>query len=204
MFSMGNTEPRLYSRILASAGMSCVVVTSTLTQLLLRDGTGPPLSNGNSLANDSPGAKRREPVPGADDGKRLEGMSEPRVGQGLHLGAQLQPSVPLGGTQQTCDAASTGYDLGDPRLEPASFSMGRVYLTPHVVFVRAVQLFDASVAEGQLPHPVDAAADARSQAQVGAGGGCVEAIRCKTVSAVEGGGGGRLSFWQKIVEWLWK
>lgn len=33
MFSMGNTEPRPYSRTLASAGISCVVVTNTLTQL---------------------------------------------------------------------------------------------------------------------------------------------------------------------------
>lgn len=38
MFSMGKADPRLYSRTLASAGMSCVVVTSTFTQLLLRDG----------------------------------------------------------------------------------------------------------------------------------------------------------------------
>lgn len=37
MFSMGKTDPRLYNRTLASAGMSCVVVTSTFTQLLLQD-----------------------------------------------------------------------------------------------------------------------------------------------------------------------
>lgn len=32
---MGKTDPRLYKRTLASAGMSCVVVTNTFTQLLL-------------------------------------------------------------------------------------------------------------------------------------------------------------------------
>lgn len=57
-------------------------------------------------------------------------------------------------------------------------------LTPHIVFVRAIQLFDSSVAEGQFPHPVDPAADACSQAQVGAGCSCMEAISCKTVSTV--------------------
>lgn len=40
MFSMGKTDPRLYNRTLASAGMSCVVVTSTFTQLLLRGTDG--------------------------------------------------------------------------------------------------------------------------------------------------------------------
>ncbi len=58
------------------------------------------------------------------------------------------------------------------------------WLTPHIVFVRAIQLFDSSVAEGQFPHPVDPTADARSQAQVGAGCSCMEAISCKTVSTV--------------------
>lgn len=37
MFSIGKTDPRLYKRIFASAGMSCVVVTNTFTQLLLWD-----------------------------------------------------------------------------------------------------------------------------------------------------------------------
>lgn len=37
MFSIGNTDPRPYKRTLASAGMSCVVVTNTFTQLLLWD-----------------------------------------------------------------------------------------------------------------------------------------------------------------------
>ena len=59
------------------------------------------------------------------------------------------------------------------------------WLTPHIVFVRAIQLFDSSVAEGQFPHPVDPAADTRSQAQVGAGCSCMEAISCKTVSTVD-------------------
>lgn len=58
------------------------------------------------------------------------------------------------------------------------------WLTPHIVFVCAIQLFDPSVAEGQFPHPVDAAADTRSQAQVGASCSCMEAISCKTVSTV--------------------
>lgn len=37
---MGKTDPRLYNRTLASAGMSCVVVTSTFTQLLLWETDG--------------------------------------------------------------------------------------------------------------------------------------------------------------------
>lgn len=37
MFSIGKTDPRLYKRTLASAGTSCVVVTKTFTQLLLRN-----------------------------------------------------------------------------------------------------------------------------------------------------------------------
>lgn len=59
------------------------------------------------------------------------------------------------------------------------------WLTPHIVFVCAIQLFDPSVAEGQFPHPVDPAADTSSQAQVGAGRSCMEAISCKTVSTVD-------------------
>lgn len=59
------------------------------------------------------------------------------------------------------------------------------WLTPHIVFVRAIQFFDSSVAEGQFPHPVDPAADTRGQAQVGASCSCMEAISCKTVSTVD-------------------
>lgn len=59
------------------------------------------------------------------------------------------------------------------------------WLTPHIVFVRAIQFFDTPVAEGQFPHPVDPAADTRGQAQVGAGCSCMEAISCKTVSTVD-------------------
>lgn len=38
MFSMGKAEPRPYSNTLERAGMSCVVVTNTFTQLGLEQG----------------------------------------------------------------------------------------------------------------------------------------------------------------------
>lgn len=79
------------------------------------------------------------------------------------------------------------------------------WLTPHIVFVRAIQLFDSSVAEGQFPHPVDPAADPRSQAQVGAGCSCMEAISCKTVSTVNNNDMFYLKYhlwWNKKIKWL--
>lgn len=68
---------------------------------------------------------------------------------------------------------------------PHVFTFLSGWLTPHIVFVRGIQFFDSSVAEGQFPHPVNPASDTRSQAQVGAGCSCMEAISCKTVSTVD-------------------
>lgn len=50
---MGNTEPRPYSRTLANAGISCVVVTNTLTQLGL--GTKVTLCQSQRYCQDGPG-----------------------------------------------------------------------------------------------------------------------------------------------------
>lgn len=59
-------------------------------------------------------------------------------------------------------------------------------LTPHVVFVGVVHLFDPAVAERQFPHPVNAAVHPRAQAQVGTGSGAVEAISREVVCAGTG------------------
>lgn len=56
-------------------------------------------------------------------------------------------------------------------------------LTSDVIFVGGVDLFYSPVAEGQFPHPVHAAPHARGQAEVGAGGGRVEAVCGKVVRA---------------------
>lgn len=56
-------------------------------------------------------------------------------------------------------------------------------LTSDVIFVGGVDLFYSPVAEGQFPHPVHAAPHARGQAEVGAGGGRVEAVGGKVVRA---------------------
>lgn len=56
-------------------------------------------------------------------------------------------------------------------------------LTPHIVPVGVVHLFDPAVAERQFPHPVHAAVHARAQAQVCTGTGAVEAICWEVVRA---------------------
>lgn len=56
-------------------------------------------------------------------------------------------------------------------------------LTSDVIFVGGVDLFYPPVAEGQFPHPVHAAPHARGQAEVGAGGGRVEAVGGEVVRA---------------------
>lgn len=94
------------------------------------------------------------------------------------------PSRPEDGSESECvlisqsDAHKTVHSLH-------VFTCLSGWLTPHIVFVRGIQFFDSSVAEGQFPHPVNPAADTRSQAQVGAGCSCMEAISCKTVSTVD-------------------
>lgn len=57
-------------------------------------------------------------------------------------------------------------------------------LASDVVFVGVVDLLDAPVAEGQLPHPVHAAPHARRQAQVSAGRRGWEAICSKVIRAI--------------------
>lgn len=56
-------------------------------------------------------------------------------------------------------------------------------LTSNIVLIGAVDLFYPPVAEGQLPHPVDAAPHSGGQAQVGTGGRSVEAVRAEVVRA---------------------
>jgi len=54
------------------------------------------------------------------------------------------------------------------------------------VSVVVVHLLDASVAEGQFAHPVDAATDAAGrQAEVSVAGRCVESVRSEVVAAVD-------------------
>lgn len=96
MFSIGKTDPRLYKRTLASAGMSCVVVTSTFTQLLLQDTVRHRLNH--VLINEDEDQQRikkkgSKVAPGADDGQGLERVGEPGVSQSLHLRSELEPGV---------------------------------------------------------------------------------------------------------------
>lgn len=93
------------------------------------------------------------------DGEALECEREPTVGVGLDLAAELQPLVSLGSQK-----------------------------TGHVASVLVVDVLDASVAEGQLPHPVYATAHASGQAETRSVG-CrnsrarLEAIRREVVVA---------------------
>lgn len=100
MFSIGKTDPRLYKRTFASAGMSCVVVTSTFTQLLLWDAETADVS-GRWRTTATTEERDLQRAPGADDGQGLERMREPGVGQGLHLCSELQPGVSLSRPKQT-------------------------------------------------------------------------------------------------------
>lgn len=103
MFSIGKTDPRLYKRTFASAGMSCVVVTNTFTQLLLRDAETADASGRWTTASTIDTEKNYTVAgaPGADDGQGLECVREPGVGQSLHLRSELQPGVSLSWAEQT-------------------------------------------------------------------------------------------------------
>ena len=57
--------------------------------------------------------------------------------------------------------------------------------TCDVVAVGGVDLFDATVAERQLPHPVDTATHARRQTQAGVTRRWVETVRHEIVIAVQ-------------------
>lgn len=74
-----------------------------------------------------------------DHVERLQRQREPVVGELLDLVPNVQPLVAFVRAEQIVDT----------------------------VAVRVVDLFDAAVAEGQLAHPFDAAANARRQRQVG-------------------------------------
>ena len=80
MFSIGKTEPRLYKRTFASAGMSCVVVTNTFTQLLLWDAETADASERTMAATTCGEELHNQWAPGADDGQGLECVREPGVG----------------------------------------------------------------------------------------------------------------------------
>lgn len=49
--------------------------------------------------------------------------------------------------------------------------------TSDAVAITVVNLFDGSIPEGKLPHPVNSAANTRRQAQAGIGSGRVKAVR---------------------------
>lgn len=105
--------------------MSCVVVTNTFTQLLLRERHVEqnscqyfiyrvPNTQTSMMLMDrvqrsqvqSVWTKERtgnKATPGADDGERLECMGEPGICQSFHLGSELQPGVSFSRTQQTCN-----------------------------------------------------------------------------------------------------
>lgn len=188
MFSIGKTDPRLYKRTFASAGMSWVVVTNTLTQLLLWDAETADAWGRQTYSQHPPYGEglHHQWAPGADDGQGLERVREPGVGERLHLCSELQPCVSLSWAEQTWKGARVWVcSQTGPSTRCMLSRSHRGCLTPHIVFVHAIQFFDSSVAEGQFPHPVDPAADTRSQAQVGAGCSCMEAISCKTVSTVD-------------------
>ena len=72
--------------------------------------------------------------------------------------------------------------MGDGREKdkPSSKETEKV-ATSNTVAVPIVDLFDGAVTEGQFAHPVDAAADAGSQAKAGVGGRCVESVRSEII-----------------------
>lgn len=53
--------------------------------------------------------------------------------------------------------------------------------TSDAVAITVVNLFDGSIPEGKLPHPVNSAANTRRQAQAGIGSGRVKAVRPEIV-----------------------
>lgn len=63
---------------------------------------------------------------------------------------------------------------------------GLLGITSDVIFVGGVDFFYSPVAEGQLSHPVHTSPHARGQAEIGTGGGRVEAVSCKVVCAGRG------------------
>lgn len=108
MFSMGNTEPRLYNSTFASAGINCVVVTKTLTQLLLCVYVWEReivffffccISYSPQCYNDRGWWCWRD-RPGADDWQGLERSGQPWVCESLNLCPQLEPRLSLSRPQQ--------------------------------------------------------------------------------------------------------
>ena len=57
--------------------------------------------------------------------------------------------------------------------------------TSNAVAIAVVNLFDGSIPEGKLPHPVDSAANARGQAQAGVAGGRMETVRPEIVITIQ-------------------
>ncbi len=59
-----------------------------------------------------------------------------------------------------------------------------LFFTSDAVAITVVNLFDGSVPEGKLPHPIDSAADASGQTEASVGGGCMETVRPEIIITV--------------------
>jgi hypothetical protein len=56
--------------------------------------------------------------------------------------------------------------------------------TSDAVAITVINLFDGSIPEGKLSHPIDSAANTRGQTEASVGGGCVETIRPEIVITI--------------------
>lgn len=78
--------------------------------------------------------------------------------------------------------------------------ISKMVFTSDAVAIAIVNLFDGSIPEGKLPHPVDSAADARRQAQTGIGSRRVKTVRSKVVITISIRSERKLINWGNLTE----